>query len=76
MLHGMQVVPKSIPASTAFFREELVMNIFLHPFFLFHQFKKSSCQLIAKECKISIGRLPLGGLPRSNEVSYLLTVLT
>ena len=26
----------------------------------------SSCQLIAKECMLSTGKLPLGGLPRNS----------
>ena len=34
-LLGMQAVPRSIPASVTFFREDLVMKIFLWPFFLF-----------------------------------------
>ena len=36
---GMQAVVRSIPASGTFLREDLVMNIFLRPFFLFGGFK-------------------------------------
>ena len=32
---GMQEAPRSIPASSTFFREDLVMKIFLRPFLLF-----------------------------------------
>ena len=38
------------------FREDLVMKIFLRPFFLFLWFKKSSYQLMAKECSLSTGK--------------------
>ena len=61
----MQAVPKSIPASGTFFREDFVMKMFLRPFFLVHRFKKSSCQLMAKECT---GKLPQGGIPRNSVV--------
>ena len=45
-----------------FFHDDLVMKIFLQPFFFFPWFKKSSCQLMAKECTLSTGKLPPGGL--------------
>ena len=50
------------------FREDFAMKIFLRPFFLFRWFKKSSCQLMVKECMLSTGKLPLGGLPRNSVV--------
>ena len=55
---GMQAAPSSIPMSGTFFRGNLVMKTFLRPFSLFHWFKKSSCQLLAKECALSTGKLP------------------
>ena len=55
---GMQAAPSSIPTSGTFFRGDLVMKTFLRPFSLFHWFKKSSCQLLAKECALSTGKLP------------------
>ena len=60
----MQAVPRLILASDAFFREDLVMKIFLQPFFLL----KSNCQLMAKECMLSTSKLPLGGVPRKLEL--------
>ena len=54
----MQAAPSSIPTSVTFFRGDLVMKTFLWPFSLFCWFKKSSCQLLAKECAVSIGKLP------------------
>ena len=69
MLFGMQVVPRSISPSGTFIREDLVMKIFLWPFFLFRCFKKSSCQLMPKECTLSAGTLPLGCLLRSSVVT-------
>ena len=51
-----------------FFRGNLVMKIFLRPFSLFRRFKKSSCQLLAKECALSTGKLPRR-LPRKNSVA-------
>ena len=50
---GMQAAPSSIPTSGTFFRGDLVMKTFLRPFSLFCWFKKSSCQLLAKECALS-----------------------
>ena len=44
------------------------MKIFQRPFFLFHGFTKSSCQLIAKECTRSAGEMPLEGLSRNSMV--------
>ena len=55
---GMQAAPSSIPTSGTFFRGDLVMKPFLRPFSLFRWFKKSSCQLLAKECALSTGKLP------------------
>ena len=37
-------------------------------FFLFRWLKKSRCQLMAKECTLSTGKLPLGGLPGNSVV--------
>ena len=51
---GNQEAPRSILASGTSFREDLVMKLFLRPFFLFRLFKKSSCQLMAKGCSLSI----------------------
>ena len=50
--------PSSIPTSGTFFRGDLVMKTFLRPFSPFRWFKKSSCQLLAKECALSTGKLP------------------
>ena len=58
MLPGMQAAPSSIPISGTFFRGDLVMKTFLRPFSLFRWFKKSSCQLLAKECALSTGKMP------------------
>ena len=55
---GMQAAPCSIPTSGTFFRGDLVMKTFLRPFSLFRWFKKSSCQLLGKECALSTGKLP------------------
>ena len=55
---GMQAAPSSIPTSGTFFRGDLVMKTFLRPFSLFRWFKKSSCQILAKECALSTGKLP------------------
>ena len=55
---GMQAAPSSIPTSGTFFRGDLVMKAFLRPFSLFRWFKKSNCQLLAKECALSTGKLP------------------
>ena len=55
---GMQAAPSSIPTSGTFFHGDLVMKTFLRPFSLFCWFKKSSCQLLAKECALSTGKLP------------------
>ena len=55
---GMQADLGSLPTSGAFFRGDLVMKNFLRPFSLFCWFKKSSCQLLAKECALSTGKLP------------------
>ena len=63
---GNQEAPRSILASGKSFPEDLVMKLFLRPFFLFREFKKSSCQLMAKGCALSTGYLPRGGLPRNS----------
>ena len=42
------------------------MKLFLRPFSLFHLFKKSSCQLMAKGCALNTGYLPQRGLPRNS----------
>ena len=55
---GMQAAQSSIPTSGTFFRGNLVMKTFLGPFSLFRWFKKSSCQLLEKECALSTGKLP------------------
>ena len=55
---GMQAAPSSIPTSGTFFRGDLVMKKILRPFSLFRWFKKSSCQLLAKDCALSTGKLP------------------
>ena len=66
MLLGYLEAPWSILSSGTFLHEELVIEIFLRPFFLFHWFKKGSCQNMAKECNLSTGNLPLEGLPRNS----------
>ena len=63
---GNQEAPRSILASGTSFREDLVMKIFLRPFFLFRCFKNSICQLMAKGWALSTGNLPQGGLPRNS----------
>ena len=55
---GMQAAPSSIPTSGTFFRGDVVIKTFLQPFSLFRWFKKSSCQLLAKVCALSTGKLP------------------
>ena len=62
---GNQEAPPSILAYRTSFCKDLVMKLFLPPFFLFRWFKKSSCQLMAKGCALSTGYLPRGGLPRN-----------
>ena len=57
-LLGMQVALSSIHTSGTFFCGDLVMKTLLRPFSLFRWFKKSSCQLLAKECAQSTGKLP------------------
>ena len=66
MSFGNQEAPRAILASGTSFREDLVMKLFLRPFFLFRRFIKSSCQLMAKRCALSTGHLPRGGLPRNS----------
>ena len=55
---GKQAAPNLIPTSGTFFHGDLVMKQFLWPFSLFRWFKKSSCQLLAKECALSTSKLP------------------
>ena len=61
-----QGAPRSILASGTSFREDLVMKLFLRPFFLFRWFKKSICQLFAKGWALRTGNLPRGGLSRDS----------
>ena len=56
---GMQMAPSSISTSGTFFRGDLVVKKFLRPYSLFRWFKKSSCQLLATECALSTGKLPM-----------------
>ena len=63
---GNQGAQRSILASSTSLLEDLVMKIFLRPFFLFRYFKKSICQLMAKGWALSTGNLPWGGLPRNS----------
>ena len=44
--HGIKATPGWNPMPNTFFREDLVTKTFLRPFFPFHCFKKSSCQLM------------------------------
>ena len=62
-LLGMQTDLRTTPT---FFSEGLVMQIFLRHFFLFRWFKKSSCQLVVKECTLRTGKLPPRGLSRNS----------
>ena len=55
---GTQGAPSSISMSGTFFHGDLVMKKHLRPFSLFRWFKNSSCQLLAKECALSTGKLP------------------
>ena len=55
---GMLAAPSSIPMSGTFFWGDLVMKKFLWPFCLIRWFKKSSCQLLVKECALSTVKLP------------------
>ena len=57
-LLDMQAAPSLIPTSCTFFHGDLVMKTFLRPFSTFCRFKKSSCQLLAKDCALSTGKLP------------------
>ena len=54
---GMQAAPSSIPMSSTFSLGDMVIKTFLWPFSLFRWFKKSSCQLLVKECAQSTGKL-------------------
>ena len=62
---GMQAAPSAIPTSGTC--GDLFMNRFLQQFSLFHRIKKSSCQLLAKECALSTGKC-LEGLPKNSVV--------
>ena len=64
---GMQVAPNSNPMFGTFFHRDLVMKKIVKPFCLFRRFKKSSCQLLAKECALVLVNC-LGGLPRNSVV--------
>ena len=55
---GKQTVAGSILTLGTFFRGVLVMKEILRPFSPFRWFKKGSCQLLAKECALSTGKLP------------------
>ena len=55
---GMQVAPSLVPMFGTFFHGDLVMKKFLRLFSLIRWFKKGSCQLLAKECTLSTGKLP------------------
>ena len=67
MLLGMQAIPILILASGTFFREGLVMKMFLGLLILsLIQEERSTCQLMAKESMPSTGKLPLGGLHRNS----------
>ena len=66
MLLGNQEASQSILESGTSFREDLVMKLFLGPFFLFRCFKMSSCQLMVKGYALSTGYMPRGGLPRNS----------
>ena len=59
---------RSTPTSGSFYREDLVLQIFLWPFFFIRCFKKNNCQLMVKECTLSTGKLPPGSLPRNSAV--------
>ena len=61
---GMKVVPRSMPASGKFFREDLFMRIFL-PLPLFQDEQLS---LNGIECTLSAGKLSLGGLTSNSVV--------
>ena len=63
---GNQKALRSILASGTSFREDLVMKIFLWPFFLFRLFKNSICQLMANGWALSTGNMPRGGLSRNS----------
>ena len=54
---GMLATPSSIPTSGTFFHGDLAVKKFLQPFSFFCWFKKSSFQLLAKECALSTGKL-------------------
>ena len=55
---GMQTAPSSIQASDTFFRGDLVMKTISKAILPLRWFKKSSCQLLAKEYALSTGKLP------------------
>ena len=61
---GNQEATRSTLASGTFFGEDLVMNLFYGNSSSSADFKKSSCQLMAKECTLSTGKLLRGGLSR------------
>ena len=55
---SMQAAPSSIPTSGIFFHGNLVMKKKTTAILPLPQFKKSSGQLLAKECALSTGKLP------------------
>ena len=67
---GMQETPRLTPEYGTFSLEDLNMKILLqlHVVFLFRLFKKSNCQLMAKECTLNTCKLPLGHLPSNGAV--------
>ena len=56
--------PSPLPTCGSFFHEDLVMKLYQLPFF----HRRASCKLLAKECRLSTGKLPLGGLPKNSVV--------
>ena len=55
---GMRTVAGLILTSGNILPLSLVKKYFLRPFSPFRWFKKGSCQLLAKECALSTGKLP------------------
>ena len=55
---GMRTITGSILTSGNILSWSLVMKQLLRPFSPFRCFKKGSCQLLAKECALSTGKLP------------------
>ena len=57
---GMQKAACSILMLGTFFHGDLAMKKFVWPFSYFLRFKKSSCQLLVKECVLSTGKPQCG----------------